>query len=1150
MGRHSRSVRIAAAGLLLAASLALLDSSFNDNAFDFSAEEEEAQLAAAVHRLAQDTFGSYYYGDDDLLWIAEEYLRAPLPDEWELVLGPAVGDLGQFGQQAELSPFSFRHRHTGEHTPRSPLHDHYQRIFIALKTEELLDGHHVAQPPPPQQQRQQQQQQDAAEQQQHHQHHHHHHHHHQQGLPRPDTAEQLLRDAVDSAGRVGRMGPGGSALAALSSLSAADLEQRLRSSGVDLALVKAAHERTARGLRAEQVYLKVRARVTGRKQDDTLRSVVASIRMREASLDFQLSRGSAVTAMAANSTPGVVGQRLWSEGNYGYGLVTFPAWEAIFVRPGIARDLVKPLVVAAAAAAAAEAAAAAVAAAEARGTRYPYTPPPPSNTASDRASFVVLGSNLGTEAFFAALSLGVRVEGHEILDSLHNTATRLQHEWSVPQSGPASVHLVRGDALDADLSSARVLWIDNQVWDDRLVNNMFRKAAAELPQGALVVDFASASRPSISRNTASATVQALPLVGCGALESSWSASRTPVAFRARVPRGDGDGDGVPDQHRHDATGGGHRWLWHCCASDIASGLASHVTHLRRIARDDTCRSGTGGTEACHDGSVSGSAAAEDSDNSGISVDASTIAQTFLSRNDNDEPTSWKLHTTIRSSPFALAAALIVSSEFMRFRLALRPAVTDFITSAVEQAIAVASQQDRVSTEHEHHQHGHRSFLMLEHIVPHESHTLLSTGLTLDDLMPVGAASPHASLSATRTSSSRMDPALQYVHLGVGGKRRRTEEAGAAAGTDPAAEEGGASLYRRILLQLEKSINARTRNGLEKSVVDGLCSNASVSSSFAPQGLECTGLGFPLEEVRGKTFEEATRAARTKPTGPTEPLPAILTLAISYLPLTRDRWHPLLRSAYDILAKAREMGIWRGGAARRRGRHGGGDVSGGGGGHSGEEGGEGDEGDEGDEGGEDGEGTARLEALVQLHLFATKGGDGGGGGTPRPGSKPVEGTRVWIVDESRVAEEGENPPGGSSPNSRRRRPYTVLRVHSVAELVAAARASPPYDDDSNVRLCEVPGPLQCSFRATYATPGVQRLLDNYLRLGMLSDSSNPESPLPTSPGNTGARTHTRRTLSYVFGSCAALGAGHTSTGTRKAKGDVGGSEEVVISMGWL
>ena len=1098
MGRHSRSLRIAAAGLLLAVSLALLDSSFNDNAFDFSAEEEEAQQAAAARRLAQDTFGSYYYGDDDLLWIAEEYLRAPLPAEWELVLGPAVGDLGQFGQQAELSPFTFRHRHTGEHTPRSPLHDHYQRLFIALKTEELLDDHHVAQPPPPPPPPPPQ----------------------QQRLSRPDTAEQLLRDAVDSAGRVGRMGPGGSALAALSSLSAADLEQRLRSSGVDLALVKAAHERTARGLRAEQAYLRVRARVTGRKQDDTLRSVVASIRMREASMDFQFSRGAAVTAMAANNIPGVVGQRLWSEGNYGYGLVTFPAWEAIFVRPGIARDLVKPLVVAAAAAAAA---------AEARGT-------PPSNTASDRAPFVVLGSNLGTEAFFAALSLGVRVEGHEILDSLHNTATRLQHEWSVPRSGPASVHLVRGDALDADLSSARVLWMDNQVWDDRLVNAMLRKAAAELPPGALVVDFASASRPGISRDTASASMQALPLVGCAALESSWSAGRTSVAFRARVPRG--DGDGVPDQHRHDATGGGHRWLWHCCASDIASGLASHVLHVRRIARGETCRSGTGGTEACHGGSVSGSAAAaEDSDKSGISVDASIIAKTFLSRNDNDEPASWKLHTTIRSSPFALAAALVVSSEFMRFRLALRPAIVDFITSAVEQAIAaVASHQDRVVPEHEqkHHQHGHRSFLMLEHIVPHEAHTLLSTGLTLDDLMPVGAASPHASRSATRTSSSRMDPALQYVHLGVGGKRRRTEEAGAAAGTDPIAGEGGASLYRRILLQLEESSN--TRNGLEKSVVDGLCSNASVYSSFASQGLECTGLGFPLEEVRGKTFGEATRAARTEPTGPTEPLPAILTLAVSHLPLTRDRWHPLLRSAYDILVKAREMGIWRGGAARR-GQHGGDDVSGGGGGHSGEEGGE------------------HLEALVQLHLFAAEGGDGGdGGGTLRPGSTPVEGThavvRVWIVDESGGAEEGETPPGDSSPNGRRRRPYTVLRIHSVAELVAEARASPPYDSGSNVRLCEVPGPLLCSFRATYATPGVQRLLDNYLRLGMLSDSSNPESAPPTMPGNTGARTHTRRTLSHVFVSCAALDAGHTSTGTRKAKGDVGGSEEVVISMGWL
>ena len=109
-------------------------------------------------------------------------------------------------------------------------------------------------------------------------------------------------------------------------------------------------------------------------------------------------------------------------------------------------------------------------------------------------SFVHLGSNIGTESFYVALSHGpsLAVRGYEVLCSLVAHATSLRDAFDLPA---ASINFTCADALTASLGDAAVVWLDNQAWEPPLMRQVYAKLAAELPDGALVVDFAAMDAP-------------------------------------------------------------------------------------------------------------------------------------------------------------------------------------------------------------------------------------------------------------------------------------------------------------------------------------------------------------------------------------------------------------------------------------------------------------------------------------------------------------------------------------------------------------------------------------------------------------------------------------------------------------------------------
>ena len=74
------------------------------------------------------------------------------------------------------------------------------------------------------------------------------------------------------------------------------------------------------------------------------------------------------------------------------------------------------------------------------------------------------------------------------------------------------------DALDADLSNAGVIWIDNQSWDEHLTNSIYTKLNNDVIPGALIVEYA------MSDYHAGSTLHigdSLDLVGCAKLDVSW-----------------------------------------------------------------------------------------------------------------------------------------------------------------------------------------------------------------------------------------------------------------------------------------------------------------------------------------------------------------------------------------------------------------------------------------------------------------------------------------------------------------------------------------------------------------------------------------------------------------------------------------------------
>ena len=148
----------------------------------------------------------------------------------------------------------------------------------------------------------------------------------------------------------------------------------------------------------------------------------------------------------------------------------------------------------------------------------------------DERKFVHLGSNIGTESFFVALTAGpsMRVEGYDLVCSLVRRAEALRERFAahVP-----SVTFLCADALTASIGDVALLWLDNQAWDPHFMRVLYRKLQTELPDGALVVDFAALdaqfdyardwSSDAPSEPLHKSTQGTLEVIGCATLDASW-----------------------------------------------------------------------------------------------------------------------------------------------------------------------------------------------------------------------------------------------------------------------------------------------------------------------------------------------------------------------------------------------------------------------------------------------------------------------------------------------------------------------------------------------------------------------------------------------------------------------------------------------------
>ena len=127
---------------------------------------------------------------------------------------------------------------------------------------------------------------------------------------------------------------------------------------------------------------------------------------------------------------------------------------------------------------------------------------------------------------------GVSVRGYDVLCNLVTVAEEVKAKFNVDRAT-----FVCGDALDADLSNAGVVWIDNQSWDEGLVNQMFSHMALTLPPNAVVIDYAVADYHS----TMNINLKGMfDVVGCANLPVSWdNAFGTVVSVRLSGDLGTG-----------------------------------------------------------------------------------------------------------------------------------------------------------------------------------------------------------------------------------------------------------------------------------------------------------------------------------------------------------------------------------------------------------------------------------------------------------------------------------------------------------------------------------------------------------------------------------------------------------------------------------
>uniref|UniRef100_A0A7S4BRQ9 Uncharacterized protein n=1 Tax=Chrysotila carterae TaxID=13221 RepID=A0A7S4BRQ9_CHRCT len=128
-------------------------------------------------------------------------------------------------------------------------------------------------------------------------------------------------------------------------------------------------------------------------------------------------------------------------------------------------------------------------------------------------SALVLGSSLGFETYFLALTFGIPSVGVEILSSLVRVSHAVQSEHGVPTS---LVSFQCEDALNYRIpSDTAIVYADDTAWDAPALAALAAKLSAELPDGAIVVhnsEHGFASQP------------AFKLLEVVSVETSWNPS--------------------------------------------------------------------------------------------------------------------------------------------------------------------------------------------------------------------------------------------------------------------------------------------------------------------------------------------------------------------------------------------------------------------------------------------------------------------------------------------------------------------------------------------------------------------------------------------------------------------------------------------------
>ena len=207
----------------------------------------------------------------------------------------------------------------------------------------------------------------------------------------------------------------------------------------------------------------------------TLTKVIKGIRQLECTPSFVADRNQAMHDyhdMIAEKYP----ERDYTFINFAYGMVFFHTFHKMFVNIPMARDAIM-------------------------------------RTQRQNLKFVHLGSNVGTETLYAALTWGVDSVGYDVLCNLVSEAKKFKAKFGVTN---AEFHCM--DALESDLSDAGVVWIDNQSWDEDLTNKILKKLANELPIGSVVIEYAASDYHAESRLKISDWLEAR---SCASLDVSW-----------------------------------------------------------------------------------------------------------------------------------------------------------------------------------------------------------------------------------------------------------------------------------------------------------------------------------------------------------------------------------------------------------------------------------------------------------------------------------------------------------------------------------------------------------------------------------------------------------------------------------------------------